>query len=131
MGHKAKALGYGGVEIYWAVSNGKSPVRFTSVALPEIIIKVDDNSDPSEIFTLERMESRKDERRVKMFRGGGFSSLSKAKDPTIQISFKKVRDKIYQVIFTSQLSEGEYAFIKIKDKSIDATQIKISAFGID
>jgi hypothetical protein len=65
---KMKALGYGGVDFFYSVPGARSNVRFNSASIPKIIIKIDDNSDPSEMMIVCIGEVKKDERRFKTFK---------------------------------------------------------------
>src|SRR5579872_6579578 len=47
---KVKGMGYGGVEFFYSVAGLKSSARFASSSIPKIIVKTEDNSDPTEIL---------------------------------------------------------------------------------
>lgn len=127
---KLKAMGYGGMEIYYSVFILKSDVRFSKSTLPKLIIKVEGNIDPSELFYLSKSAVKTDRR---SFLQGSMDILfgGKARDVSntyINLEFKKIRDGIFEVILPSDIQPGEYAFIPM---GAPASKIKISCFGID
>ena len=128
---KLKALGYGGAEAFFAVMGLKSSVRFQTGALPTIIIKTEDNSDPADIVVITKAEFKKDKRRFKAAKVAAFGVKPKnISDSQVKISFKKVREKLFQLIFEGPLPPGEYALLPTHSSS-SAAGIKISCFGVD
>ena len=128
---KVKALGYGGAESFVQLDGpAKSTLRFPAAAIPIIAIKIDDNTDPSEIIICKRLEIRKESRIVPIARKTLVTKLENHKDDVVKVSIKKIKDKIYQVIFDEPLAPGEYSFAAIADKNSSASP-KVSCFGID
>ncbi|HEV8511988.1 MAG TPA: hypothetical protein VGQ59_01860 [Cyclobacteriaceae bacterium] len=132
---KAKGMGYGGVEISYAAEGLKSAVRFTSLLAPRIIIKMEDNSDPAEGFAVFMAEIKKDRRRfVTGKMGSAFGSNKSNNEKRVQISAKKIREKVFEISFQQNLSPGEYAIIpsqKNMSMSAGSQSMKMSCFGVD
>ncbi|WP_436417635.1 hypothetical protein KCV26_15955 [Petrimonas sulfuriphila] len=128
---KVVAFGYGGSEVFYTVFPSQSNSRFGEGKIAPIIVKVENDSDPSEIFYLVKAkEVKKDRRRFimsKMSMGGKGADLSEF---VIQIEFRKIKDNIYQILVPDNLQPGEYGFMPISSKK-EATTIKITCFGID
>lgn len=132
---KAKGMGYGGVEISYSAPELKSTVRFTSGTNPVIIIKMDDGSDPSEVFSILKADIKKTKRRFVTGKmgaiiGGNTSNRQKA----ITFSVRKLRDKVFELTFLETLQPGEYAIIPDQKNITMATgsqSIKFNCFGID
>ncbi len=128
---KVLAFGYGGSETFYTVFPSQSKCRFSAGNIAPIIVKLDDNSDPSEIFYLVKAkEVKKDRRRFimsKMSLGGKGADLS---NNIVQLEFKKIKDNIYQILVPDNLQSGEYGFMPINPNK-EVSTIKITCFGID
>ena len=129
---KIKGLGYGGSEIYLSVFTPKSKLRFKSKDLPKLIIKIEDNIDPSELVSLS-MANIKRKRRSFLQSSMTFSGKARSINSSyIKLDFKKVRDSIYEIILPANIQLGEYAFMPIVNSSHSyKTTAKIYCFGID
>src|SRR5689334_21708224 len=98
---KSKALGYGGSDVFYVAQGAKSNVRVSSSSIPKIIVKTEDNSDPAELMIFVVGEVKKELRKFKSSKmsgpyGGGMKSVS---DNRIQVAFKKIRDKVFEISF--------------------------------
>ena len=51
---KIKGMGYGGSEIYYTVTPGRSDLRYPLSNLPRFIIRTEPNQDPSEVIYLSK-----------------------------------------------------------------------------
>jgi len=135
MSIKIKGMGYGGFEISFSAAGLMSPIRFAANVTPVIIVKMEDNRDPSEVFTLLMGDIRKDRRRFVTGKIGAFFGNSKSNNQKeITISAKKLRDKVFQITFEGSLQPGEYAIIpdqKHISMETGSQMIKISCFGVD
>jgi hypothetical protein len=56
---KVKALGYGGYESYYTAFSAKSEIRLNKNNLPKFIIKIDANTDPSELISMAKAKIKK------------------------------------------------------------------------
>jgi hypothetical protein len=135
MGTKAKGMGYGGVEISYSATGLKSPVRFAAGVIPVFIIKMEDSSDPSEVFTVLMAEIKKDRRRfVTGKMGTMFGDNKSNSQKKIMTSSKKIKEKVFEITFSEPLQPGEYAIIpdqKNITMAAGSQEIRISCFGID
>jgi hypothetical protein len=135
MGTKLKGMGYGGVEISYLASGTKSPVRFASGVTPVIIIKMEDNSDPSETFTIQMAQVKKDSRRFVTGKMGALIGGNKSNNQKkIITSVKRLKEKVFEITFNEPLQLGEYAIIpyqKNATMAMGSQAIKINCFGID
>ncbi|CAN5439028.1 hypothetical protein BH09BAC3_BH09BAC3_35990 [soil metagenome] len=135
MGTKSKGMGYGGVELSYSADGLKSPTRFVSGTVPKIIVKSEDNSDPSEGFSVLMGEIKKDRRRFVTGKVAALVGSNKSNsEKRITISAKKIRDKVFEITFGQTLQSGEYAIIpNTKNISLatGSMAIKINCFGVD
>jgi hypothetical protein len=131
---KVKGMGNGGVEFYYSVPDLKSSARFAASAVPKIIIKTEDNSDPTEAILVCVGEAKKDNRRFKSFKMGTFGGTKGISDNRIKIAVKKIRDKVFEITIDQVLPAGEYAILPYsKDATAMAMTagVKVSCFGVD
>jgi hypothetical protein len=118
-------LGYGGVDIFCAVDGVKSPVRFAQGVFPKVIVKMEDGSDPSEVFFITPLsEIKKERRRFKLSKAVGPFSKSTGATDKIKVSAKKIRDKVYELTPQGTIVPVDFALIN------DATG-KVFCFGVD
>ncbi|MEC7262419.1 MAG: hypothetical protein VXW38_01690 [Bacteroidota bacterium] len=134
MDYKVKALGYGGTDIYFTVFSPSSPITFEIGTLPKIIIRVEENVDPSEIVTLSKAVLKKDRRR---FLQGSMAFGGKARDVSdsfVQIEFEMIDKGLYQIVLPGELEPGEYGFVPIVNNANPLTgmktTVKVSCFSI-
>lgn len=132
---RAKGMGYGGVETFYEVVGDKASDRFNSEVPISFVIKIEDNRDPSENFSVVIAEIKKNKR---LFVTGKiatvFGSNNLKIDRRIPISFKKIRDRIFEIDFPKSLSIGEYAIIPTQKNGsmVSGSQsINIYCFGVD
>lgn len=131
---KIKAMGYGGVEFDYAVGENKSSIRFKKDLMPRIIIRSDDNSDPTEYLMLSKGESKRKSRSFKGFKMGMVGNTKPLVSDRIKIFVKKVKDKVYEFSFEQPLDIGEYAFIPLNSNSTMqsmTTGIKVYCFAVE
>ncbi len=127
---KAKNMGYGGMETSLVVFSQSSSARLKQNNLPKLIIKIDGNTDPSEMISVAKGEIKKGNR---SFIQGSSTMKGEARDVNnqyVNISFKKVNDNMFEIIFPDGLQPGEYAFIA-NSNNTNGAKTKISCFGID
>lgn len=134
LGTKAKGMGYGGVEISYSAEGQKSPVRFPSSSALIIVVKMEDNSDPSDGFTVLLGDVKKNGRRFVTGKMGTFGGLKSNNANRISISSRKLREKLYEISFSQPLQPGEYAIIS-NQKSVSMANagqsVKMNCFGVD
>lgn len=134
MDTKLKGGGFGGVEMYFAAFGTASSTRFAAGNIPRLFIKLEANIDPNESITLSQAEVKKDRRR---FLQGSMSAYGAARNTSageVKLTFKKIREGVFEILLPSNIASGEYAFMPMGDQSISltsVTNIKISCFGID
>lgn len=134
MERKMKGLGYGGLEFFYSVAGLKSSARFTQGTIPKIIIKTEDNSDPTEAFLLCVGETKKDSRRFKSFKMGAYGGSKGITNNRIKLAVKKIRDKVFEITIDQVLPAGEYAILPYSSEGTamaTTTGIKVNCFGID
>jgi hypothetical protein len=131
---KIRGAGYGGYDMYYTAFSATSTIRFKQTTLPRIFIKVDGNSDPSEMVTLSKGEIKKDRRR---FLQGSAKLGGKARDVSgseVKIEFKKIRDGLFEILLPPSMTTGEYAFMPVGDSTatlLSGGKPRITCFGID
>ncbi|HEV8514764.1 MAG TPA: hypothetical protein VGQ59_15880 [Cyclobacteriaceae bacterium] len=109
---KVKGLGYGGYESFYVAPGISSPVKFSTAAGSKIVVLMDDNTDPSELFVLMKVSEVKKESRRFLALKTGFNSSSKMKDSKITLSAKKIQERYYELVpQTLILLPGEYAIM--------------------
>lgn len=121
----------GGNDTYYTINSPKSDVRFPKNILPKLIIKVDANTDPSDIITLSKAETKKGQRRFLQASVKG--PYTKAKDvskTTVKLEFKKIREGVFDIILPNDIKSGEYGFVA-KNSGSGNSKIKMICFGID
>jgi hypothetical protein len=130
---KVIALGYGGAESFFATTGLKSKTRFLSSSIPRIIISTEDNTDPADIITISKAEFKGNKRRFKAAKVGYLGLKNKeVNDSRVSVSFKKIRPKVYEMIFDNPLTPGEYAIMPYFDKnSSTGVKFKLNCFGVD
>lgn len=134
MDYKVKALGYGGTDIYFTVFSPASPITFEMGTVPKIIIRMEENVDPSEVLMLSKAVQKKDRRR---FLQGSMAFGGKAKDVSgsfVQIAFEKIDKGLYQIKLPDNLDPGEYGFVPVVNNANPMTAmkttVKVSCFSI-
>jgi hypothetical protein len=134
MERKMKGMGYGGLEYFYSADGAKSIVRFPQSALPKIIIKSEDNSDPTEAFSISIAEVKKGSRRFKAMKMGAFGNVKNSTENKIKVSAKRLKDKIFEIVIDQTLTPGEYAIISNSAENTAkglSTGARIFCFGID
>ena len=121
-----------GMVTFYGVPKDKSDVRFTSSALPRIIIKVDAGVDPSEVFSVVRAEVGKKGREFTVRKTDRKNNPLDVSDVQVKVSATKVSDGIYELKFENGIPTGEYAIVSsLETNSGMALKSKLSCFGID
>ena len=131
---KVKGMGYGGVEFFYSVGGLKSTTRFIASSIPKIIVKNEDNSDPTEMLLVCIGETKKDNRRFKSFKVGTFGGTKGISDNRIRLTVKKIRDKVFEISIDQTLTAGEYAILPYSKEVTAAaatTGVKVNCFGVD
>jgi hypothetical protein len=132
---KIKALGYKGSETFYTVFSPKSEISFSKELLPKIIIKMDDNIDPSDVVKLSKAVIKKDRRRFILESQQLLGKARDISDAYIKLDFKKLEDNVYEVILPKDIEIGEYAFLPINASEGNAltsyrASVKITCFSI-
>jgi hypothetical protein len=129
---KLKKMGYAGSDVGFKVFTPKSEVRFLNTSLPRLIVRVDGNVDPMELYSLSKA---KPDNNARFFLQTSRNVTGQTLDVSsnfVKIEFKKVRDGVFEVVFPPNLQPGEYGFVKIDmGNLIAANKVKIYCFGID
>lgn len=122
----------GGVDYYFTLNKAKSDIRFPKGTLPKFYIKVDANTDPSDVISLFIPEIKKDQRKFLLGSMGSF--YKKAKDVNkyaVKIDFKKIADGVYEIIIPADLASGEYGFLPANINATNTSRVKVNCFGVD
>jgi len=130
---KVKAIGYGGAEYFYSVPGARSNLRFRTGSIPPFIIKLDDNSDPSEAITISVGEIKKDERRFKAFKATMFNGNQDATQDRVKLIVKKIRDKVFEITIHA-VAPGEYAILPYSNNALAlsvTSSVAANCFGID
>ena len=129
-----KSKGKGEIEFFYIVEGEKSFLRFTQSSLPTLIIKMEDNSDPTEVYILRVGEKEKSGRKFSSSTMSSMGSMKPAIANRVKLAPKKLRDKVFQATIDQALLPGEYAIILDTPEALakaNTSGIKISCFGID
>lgn len=132
---KIKALGYKGSETFYTVFSPKSEISFSKALLPKIIIKMENNMDPSEVVKLSKAVIKRDRRRFILESQQLLGKARDISDAYIKLNFKKLDDNVYEIILPSDIEIGEYAFLPINTSEGNAltsyhASVKITCFSI-
>jgi len=130
---RVKAIGYGGAEYFYSVPGARSNVRFPAGAIPPFIIKLDDNSDPSEAIIISIGEAKKEERRFKAFKATMFNGNQDATQDRVKLVVKKIKDKVYEITIQGA-APGEYAILPYSNNALTlsvTSSVAANCFGID
>jgi len=117
-------------------SSGKSDSAMKANGIdPSMFSGLGNMSDPSEKFTLYKMEPGKGERKVLLQKAPGmnpFGSHKLQSSDKYTFSAKKIRDGYWELIIDKTLPKGEYAFT-MSDTGTSAMSMGtvLFAFGID
>ena len=117
-----------GMDTYYAAMGDKSDTRFPSGTPPKIIIKVDNGVDPAEMFSIVRGEQGKAKRSFLLRKYDRKMRALDVGNVLIKASYKKIRDSVYEIVFDTTLTAGEYALIPSTESNL---KIKMSCFGVD
>jgi hypothetical protein len=133
--YKIKGLGYGGGELYYTVTPGRSLQRYPLSNLPRFIIKTEPNQDPSEVIYLSKAYEVNAKRR--RFITSKFNIAGKSKEVDNQfvaIDFKKLSEDVYEIVISELIGNGEFAFIPFDTAESSRNmggKVFINCFGID
>ncbi|MFN8889857.1 MAG: hypothetical protein ACK5WF_20540 [Cyclobacteriaceae bacterium] len=131
---KIKALGYGGAEIYYSVNGQKSTVRLNQNSTLKIIIKLEDNSDHAERFHICIGELKKSNRKFASFHYSTLGGFKPIIEKRIQLTSRKIRDKVFELSLEKPLPTGEYAIFSYSTEDLGVainSGARIACFGID
>ena len=105
---KMRGLGYGGADLLFTTDGAASSFRITATS-PQFVFKaIDEDTDPSLIVKLLKVEVKKNKRIAKQ---GNVNMLgsSISSENLIPLSYKKVKPGVYLVsLQNSSLEKGEY-----------------------
>ena len=133
---KVKGLGYGGADLLFMVDGAASNVRINGSA-PQFVFKAsDEDTDPSLIVKLLKVEVKKNKRQVKQ---GNVSMVgtTAASENVIPLSYKKIKPGVYLITLqNASLEKGEYALQVPLNYNAQAATLGNSnclwfAFGVD
>lgn len=137
---RAIGFGYGGVNQYMTIFNSKhSSTRFKENEIPKFIIELDEETDPLEFIIISKADIVKKRKTYRRFVKNGHA-YGGAKDLSAYQfipELKKIKNNLYEIIFTNKLIAGEYAFHPIykgeqaSNINLNSGKIRIYCFGID
>ncbi|WP_410879477.1 hypothetical protein [Myroides sp. DW712] len=130
---KHKMLGYAGVEIYYTAFTPSSTVQFSKSKLPKFVISVEKGVDPSDAFTLIKGKVKKGKRSFLISTmQGTFTKAKSTNDVQVTLTYKKIKDNLYEIILPDNVETGEYAFVPNGTDEMSAgNKMKITCFGIE
>ena len=140
---KIKGFGFGGGESFYTAFEPKSKIRFNKDSLPRIFIKFSKNIDVNENLTIlkedDSMKKKRKYRNKRLFKQESVSTGGKARkieNKKVEFIVQRLRNNIFEIIFTNPLEPGEYAFMPIYDNTDDIFSsaqagFKLTCFGID
>jgi hypothetical protein len=133
---KMKGLGYGGADLLFTADGAASNVRINSSG-PQFVFKAsDEDTDPSLIVKLLRVDVKKNKRLAKQ---GNVSMIgtTAAAENLVPVTFKKIKPGIYMITLqNAPLEKGEYALQVPLNYNAQAATLGNSnclwfAFGVD
>jgi hypothetical protein len=126
----ARAMGFGGVATYAALSGTRATLRLQNHQ-PSFMVAVPSNAQPESYFTIANFAVRKNGTREVLV-GGGYMSYSSGvnKDRVVATTTEKEADQskapkgfiLYRVNLRAPLAPGEYAFILYN------SQVKVTGY---
>jgi hypothetical protein len=132
----ARGMGFGGVGQYAAFPGPNATMRLPANAQPTFLLQAPSNMQPQGLFTLARLERRRNGTREVSI-GGGYMSYSTGvpADRQVAVNFEALADQrgapagmtIYQLTLPAPLPSGEYAMIVNSGQAQTATMM--GAFG--
>lgn len=163
MNTKTKLGGMGGVENGYSIEGAKSSIRFPSGngltfifstgespdkksspqadsmmranGLNPSMISMGSMMDPSNMITLYKAASEKNERKIYLMKMGGavpFAGVKNKSSDKYTLSIKKIREGYWEMIVDKTLPKGEYAFTVTGGTMASADgSVIIFAFAID
>lgn len=112
----------------------ESPCQLKEKNLPQMVIRIKGNENPSGLFTLLSVESTKTTRIIPTGKkpGGTPKNISSS---IIKIDFRKIKGDLYEIILPSNLPVGEYAFLPTKESNnlnlSSPVSFEVSFFGVE
>ena len=126
-------MGYGGHDMFFTAFPDKSTMVFKQSSLPKLVIKVENNQDPSELVTLTKAEVTKDRRRFLLESASMTGSAKNVSSAKVALKFRKIREGIYEISLPAGLGTGKYGFMPMGTSAslMNASTIKISCFDVE
>ncbi|HWA00499.1 MAG TPA: hypothetical protein VG841_09325 [Caulobacterales bacterium] len=116
----ARAMGFGGVAQYAALPGVRAMLRLTASPTPTFVLAIPNNMQPQGLFTLARLEVRRNNTR-EISIGGGYMSYSTGvpADRQIALDAREAANQrgapagtvLYELTPTAPLAPGEYVMI--------------------
>jgi hypothetical protein len=122
-----------GSKVYLTAFKPKSEIHFTKDAIPALYIKIEGGGDPSDKVTVSIATVKKDRRRFVQESTGMTGAAKDISATKVNVSLKKVRDGLYQIVFDTPLAPGEYAFMPQMDMGslMSGGKLTLFCFGVD
>lgn len=120
--------------ITFVTSKMESPCQLKEKNLPQMVIRIKGNENPSELFTLLSIESTKSTRIIPTGKklGGTPKNISNS---IIKIDFRKIKNELYEIILPPNLPVGEYAFLPTNESNnlnlSNPVSFEVSFFGVE
>ncbi len=130
---KHKMMGYAGVEIYYTAFTPSSTAQFSKTKLPKFVISVEKGVDPADAFTLIKGKVKKGKRSFLISTmQGTFTKAKSTNEVQVTVTYKKIKDNLYEIILPDNIETGEYAFVPNGTDEMSAgNKMKITCFGIE
>jgi hypothetical protein len=125
---RAKALGYGGVNVVFEVPGEKASVRLTD-SLPFFIVNT--GGAHPDGFVLYKLNVKKKYRQAV---SANYSSISgmKGSEGVLSVNIRSLKNGLYELSLVSPLAKGEYFFaLKSSNNAMTTSNAEVFAFGID
>lgn len=125
---RAKALGYGGVNVVFEVPGEKSPVRLND-SLPVFIVNT--GGAPPDGFVLYKLTVKK---RYRQAVSANYSTISgmKGSQGVYSVNIRSLKNGLFELSPAAPLAKGEYFFaLKSSNNAMTTSNAEVFAFGID
>lgn len=105
----------------------ESKIQFEKNKLPKLIIKTDERISPLDVIALYACDFKKEKRQI---------NIRPAKNK-VMMSYSEIAPNVYEFILPENLSEGEYAFVRIEDSNnisnivYNISSANVYCFGIE
>jgi hypothetical protein len=132
---KAKAMGFGGVQMGYTMDGGKSPLRIRSADTLRFAVKPGSGGmmDPSTMYKLYRFESKKGSRVAVVSNQSRYGGSSSGPRNQISLDVQKSGTDVFILIPSARLAPGEYGFMNMMSGGQDGMSRNYTfyTFGVD